>query len=416
MLSLVPYFTTSAFLTPNLTHLSWEKNAHLPGQSLTWCGLFLSRNLKSLEVLTGWDTFKIDVAIVNDFFSVASIRAPHLESFTFGSSFLYHAVGPGLSKLLASLTMLKSVRLDDAFLSSEVIETLATLPDLEEVRIPPPINYNAFEKTSDPDTILPTLGNGAFPSIKVLELKVPLSTLHPFLKPPFPVAQLQRLVIRTPRAESPAQIRAFFSTIATECPTINHIKLYIHTTVYHADFSPLPFSCLAPLLACRSLTALVLGTPSVLELDDAQAAAAASSWPQMRKLRLFAHMAFRPRNVAWPMRATCAALSAFAKHCPDLRNLDISVHLSGIPPPGARTPFQNLDFLDLGVGVGAAKYSRREVATFIAEVTPPGSVVYGTALVHPEELHNTWKHEERLEETLSMVASLRRSGDVENTM
>lgn len=254
---------------------------------------------------------------------------------------------------------------------------------------------------------LPILGGMAFPSIEAFQFEVSLSTLVRFLNPPLPLAQLQRLSIMTPQVESPAQIRTLFCGIAINCPNISKVKLSSPYRSLHDIPEPLTFSCLEPLMACRFLTSFSINTPAVVEFDDTQAACAASSWPLMRKLSLWhLHSLYINR----PFRTTFASLSTFAKHCQDLQILKMNVHPSNIPPPGAREPFPKLGCLSLTVG--PAKYSRRELASFIAEITPPTSELSIEAAVHVARRHTGAKYEDRVAKVSYNVGLLRRGLDI----
>lgn len=394
---------------PNVTHLTWKKDPARPSASLTLCLMFLTPNLKSLSVRTGLGSIQADLFAIDNFFRNVVVRSPLIEHIDFRSEIPFHNIGPVLSKFLSSLSHLKSVRLSDSLLSSDLVTALAKCPDLEAIRIADPEEpTNRGQELADLENFMPVLRDGAFPSIKIMQFKAHLWNATRFLQSLFPASRLQSLAIRTLRYEPHENIGGLFSVVAEACPGIQDLELSIDFAVENEENEPIPFAVLEPLLQCGSLVQFTICAPSPLDLDDAGAALLASHWPKMQVLNL--NSSPLPRHPE-RIRLTFTALNSFATHCPSLRHLGICVRPL-VPPLKARTPLRKL--VTFTFSVSDYGFDFEELALFLTDVLPSKCRIVGKA-VYPMladvnlTVHSHFARSQLLlEKTLGLLDMLRR--------
>jgi len=321
-------------------------------------------------VRTGVNSSQGHLFAIDNFFRDVALRAARIEHIEFRSEIPFHNMGPVLSNFLSSLPLLRSVKLSDSLLSSDVVTALAKCPDLEAVRITDP-GTSSEQESADLENFMPVLEDGAFPSIKVMHFKAHLWNATRFLQPAFPASRLRCLAIRTLKYESYENISGFFGVVAEACPNIESLALNVDSRVGDQEYEPIPFAALEPLLQCGSLAQFSLTAPSPLDLDDTQAALIALHWPRMQNL----HLNSCPISPLGTNRLTFMTLSSFAMHCPSLQHLEICVQPGVIPPLEARTRFRKLITFTFSVSENC--YDIEELALFLSDVLPSTCRVTG---------------------------------------
>ncbi|GLB34296.1 hypothetical protein LshimejAT787_0111800 [Lyophyllum shimeji] len=394
-------------LLPNLTHLTWKKDPARPAASLVPCLLFLTPGLRTLSVETGHSSDQGDLFAIDNFFRDVVYRSPRIEHLEFRSDVPFHGVGPSLSNFLIGLRGLKTVLLSDALLTSDVVTALAKCPMLESIRMSDALeSAEGQEETDDLQNYMPVMESGAFPNLKEMEIKAHLWNVVSFLQSEFPAARLQRLVVRTLSLEDNASIGAFFARVAQACPAIQVLSLSVQYGGVEEEFESLPFAYLEPLLHCTSLTTFTLNMPLPLDIDDAEAAQMASSWPRMRDLHLNPFPAVqRPAG----KHLTFGAMASFAMHCPDLQALGVYMQSSFIPPPASRRMLPKLQSLILGlIGTG---YSVEDLALFLTDITPSKCSITGHSYIFLTDTIGLQAHihvaESKLKKIFSLLPMLR---------
>lgn len=396
---------------PNLTHLTWTKDPARPASSLKLSLLFLMPGLKSLSVQTGHDSSDGDLFAIDNFFHEVVLRSPHLEHVDFRSEIPFHDMGPALPRFLTSFPKLKSVLLSDALLCSDVVTALAACPSLEIIRIPPLSETSGVKKDlNDLENFMPVVEEGQFQAIREIHFKANLWNAARFLRSAFPAWRLRQLLVKTLRLETTSSIGGFFSVVAAVCPSIEVLTLWVDNAITR-NFGPISFSSIEPLLACRSLKSFSFEAPSLLDLDDTQAAAMGLNWPRLEKLHL------NPLSFPQPgesIRMTLAGLNVFAKHCQELKYLAVCIQVSpsDIPPLKACGSFSKLETLVMGVR--NANYDVEKVALYLTDITPSNCTLASTPLfsmlpVLDRVLHNLiCQSQIKLEKVLVLVPVLRK--------
>lgn len=345
-------------ILPNLTHLTWYHHLEEPATTLMLSIPFMSPNLQSIKAHSEWDTNWGDKFPMRDFLRHIVVRSPHIQHLSLISdgptSLELDAV---LTNSISALYNLKTVLLSDTLLTANVVSVLSTCPHLEAI----------FQQESQPSPVgnsLPVLKNGAFPNLKEIHLQASLTSVIPFLRPPFPAAGLRWLSISTLTPESHGTISGFFETVGKYCTNIDGLELNAHLANHEDVQEPLPFAAVEPLLACKSLSSLSIDTPFFLNIEDTHLALMVSNWPRLRKLHL------NPQPWPYPshhIRLTFEIFRIFSRHCPDIEHL--GVYIQPTIPTEPCGPLPKLQ--KLALGSNTVLYSVEDVAFFLTGVTPP---------------------------------------------
>ncbi|KAJ6480586.1 hypothetical protein C8R47DRAFT_1136238 [Mycena vitilis] len=141
-------------------------------------------------------------------------------------------------------------------------------------------------------------------------------------------------------------IDALYKSLANNCS-------HDHLTMLQLEFMELdppalpahPGSLFSALLCFRRLTIVEIQVPTGYDIEDATVAMIARAWPAIEELALRSRVTHEPR-------CTLLSLASFARHCPQLWLLSITVDASEVPrvafAAGLRQPQDKLKFLDVG--------------------------------------------------------------------
>lgn len=413
MFATLSIFRPVLHILPNITHLTWRRDPTRPATSLKLCLLFLAPGLKTLTVQTGLDPVEGDLFAIGNFFQEVVGRCPNLECIDFRSEITFRDMGPMLPQFLASFTKLKTVSLPEGLICSDVVTALATLPRLEVVCCTTPILElpqitNHKRGVLDLENFIPYVGQDGFQSIRTLQLTAHLWNVTHFLHSIPTVSRLRELVVKTLTLETAENVEGFFTVVAIMCPGIEILSLSVQYSRMQ-EFRPLHFSSIAPLLACGSLADFSIESPSMLDIDDAEAISMASSWPRLRNL----HLNPLPVPQAFEhVHMTFISLIALAEHCPNLHYLGLCIRASFVPPPEERRLLSRLKTTVLGLR--DMDYDQDTVALFLADILPPTCTPLSTQLfpilsqvdrtIRDHFSHSQWK----AETTLKKVPMLRK--------
>ncbi|KAF9465161.1 hypothetical protein BDZ94DRAFT_1215043 [Collybia nuda] len=397
------FFRPVLHILPNLTHLTWRNDPSQPALSLKLCLLFLAPGLKSLTVRTGLVAIEGDLFAIGNFFQEVAGRCPQLEHIDFSSLISFRDMGPMFPKFIGSFSKLKTVSLPEGLICSDVVTMLATsCLCLEGIRCttPKPEVYRLLGQGRDVldlENFMPYVGQHGFRSIRTLHLTAHLWNVTRFLLAIPTISQVCELVVRTLTLESAKNVEGFFTTVSALCPKIEVFSISIQSASMQ-QFEVLPFSSIAPLLTCRSLISLSIESPSMLDIDDAEAVTMASSWPQLEEL----HLNPLPVPQAFEcVSVTFATLAIFAELCPKLQYLGICSRASFVLTPETRRAFPRLKQLVLGIR--DMDYNQDAAALYLADILPPTCTLATTQLfsvltqidrkIRDHFSHSQWKAE-----------------------
>ncbi|KAJ6550849.1 hypothetical protein DFH09DRAFT_606904 [Mycena vulgaris] len=353
-------------LFPNLVHLTWKCDPGRPALSLSLSLLFLPPGLKSLTVDTGRDSSTGDLFAIDNFFGDVLQRAPHIRNLDFRSQIPFHDLGPALTKFLIGLTELRTVLLSDTLLSSDVITALAKCPNLQAIRLPPPHELVEMEEGAldDLEHFVPVLGPESFLCLTEIAFLAHLWNATRFLRNIVSFSPLRCILVRTLSLESPDNMEIFFTALAVACPGIESLAVSIVFGNVQ-QFDPVPFSCLEPVLVCRSITSFSIATPCPFAITDAQLTTLGSAWPHLELLKLNP----APFPQLAPAELTLSALPILGACCPKLRELALRVHPDTVPAIANAHMLPRLTTLRLGMS--GCQYNDQDLAMFLAAATPP---------------------------------------------
>ncbi|KAJ7478201.1 hypothetical protein FB451DRAFT_1365825 [Mycena latifolia] len=245
----------------------------------------------------------------------------------------------------------------------------------------------------------------AFPSLRKLNIDTAVSldlctNLIGGLSKPM-LEELEIVSVHQPATETQSSI--FFSGMHDH---LQHTSL----TSLDLDLGPLPddpanpelytvrSSTLRPLLAFGNLDSVQVFLPYRIFLDNDFVATMAAAWPRVTDI------CFAPRDIIGVAAArptvTLTALSAFARHCPNLRRLRMPIDATNVPTPApcpAQTMLKSLEVLNSPIDSAFA------AAAFLSAVFPSLEEIEWDIDVEVEdpdlanvEADATWKEVEKL--------------------
>lgn len=329
-------------LFPNVREASWFESASL---LLPLFSMLLSPRLKSVSLLPGGSS---------EFLSILSTLGEYSD--------LTHVdlrgqcppdVLESISAFILKLRRLESLRLPEA--NSAIIMHLARLSSLKSLVVDAAVRFSPAILRNSSDT--------PFPSLRALTLWA-ISLDHSVAiveAVAEPAMTSLNLVFNagTPDAQA---ITRMYTAIASnrDHSALRYLRLEDGRTSYRRVPSPdqriVPTETLAILFAFTNLTTIILKPFHGLELDDDTMLRIARTWRRVEELRL-----------AGPARVTLAGIHSLARHCPDLRVLEIFLNASSVPVLDEIHPQTRLTTL---VPNESPISSPAAVATFLSSVFP----------------------------------------------
>ncbi|KAJ7613396.1 hypothetical protein FB45DRAFT_842767 [Roridomyces roridus] len=191
----------------------------------------------------------------------------------------------------------------------------------------------------------------------------------------FQARSVRMLIIELPRDTRAAVFLECCSVVVAQCrghpPSSLTIRCETFPKIMHtADqiaVYKVPVALLSPLFIFENLTSVYLAAPVGFDLDDDSVASLARAWPRIHYLSLVSSMS---KNV--PSRATLLALLSFAKHCPFLSSLTLSLDAKVVPTiaSGPDTPRPQQRALSSLVVCDSPIDSPLAVAVFLSSLFP----------------------------------------------
>ncbi|KAK7025126.1 hypothetical protein R3P38DRAFT_2952852 [Favolaschia claudopus] len=301
----------SGFLLPNLLELVWDQD---PSNHISFIRLFLSPGITAMHILrcpSESDVFPL----LRDYPALTQLTLGSREEFA-GNDANYEA----RSNLICSLAHLQ--RLDVGIVNSEALVSLGQRSTLQQLRVV------LADSVSFPESHKRTL----FSTLRAIDLRLQGRALSPLL--------YFLRILNSPK------LRSFKASVAFELKSNQAEDLYttisLHSSYAFLETLRISVTCsptnalhdehiqlghsLGHLFSFTQLQVVVIQSPGGFDLDDTTIRALARSWPCLVELRLLAIKCLRPP------RASIAVLEAFAKHCPNLRLLEITLNAFVVPP------------------------------------------------------------------------------------
>ncbi|KAJ7350926.1 hypothetical protein DFH08DRAFT_777220 [Mycena albidolilacea] len=296
-------------LFPNVREASWfvESASFLPLFSI-----LLSPRLKSVSLLPGGSSA---------FLSILSTLGEYSDLTHVDLRGQWDGPAPdvleSISAFILKLRRLESLRLPEA--NGAIIMHLARLPSLKSLVVDAAVRFSP--------AILRNSSDARFPSLRALHLWA-ISLDHSVAiveAVTEPAITSLNLVFNagTPDAQA---ITRMYTAIASnrDHSALRYLRLEDGRTSYIRAYSPdqriVPTETLGILFAFTNLTTIILKPFHGLELDDETMLRIARTWRRVEELRL-----------AGPARVTLAGIHSLARHCPDLRVLEIFLDASSVP-------------------------------------------------------------------------------------
>lgn len=251
-----------------------------------------------------------------------------------------------LVMLFSGLLGLEELSLPLYGLTPSLIQTLALLPSLREIRMttnsrksvhsfPPTINLQEFRRH---EVHFPY---GSFPELQGFSLSCPTISLAGELLSDthFPLVSLTRLFVRIPHINGidRERIRAVLNSLSLKATAMEDLTLWLtqsgrHTPPMMSTVECLRFADLISISNFTQLRSFTIVHPFTLNVTDDDLERLAPRLPRIQRLFLNHHPALtRPTDV------TLRSLQTFAKFCPELQELGLFLNGMEVVEPGTNT-------------------------------------------------------------------------------
>jgi hypothetical protein len=252
-------------------------------------------------------------------------------------------------------------------LSAGALMHLATLPDLQDLSL-------VTSETSIPDHEFAPPHVTAFRSLQSLTICSPgvafaTRIVKTWSWPP----ALKTVAIRPKGDDSSSLLEDLFHALNQRChhSSIEGLSLgncadtSLREQVFREGFQ-VRMEHIEPLLVFSNLITLSLVPSGELDLDNAVVDVMAQAWPRIQRLELG-----HPRMPSRPSRVTLQGLISFAKHCPRLMDLSISLNAGATEleerKPGSGVYSETLISLDV---LTSPIECSAKVAAFLSDIFP----------------------------------------------
>ncbi|KAG9034473.1 hypothetical protein FRB95_013149 [Tulasnella sp. JGI-2019a] len=258
-----------ASMFSNLTEIKWNVETD---EDLLSVMVFLAPSVISLNLMCGRSIGDKCIEILE----VLGQRKIYLTKFTFAMLTPNKTVMDRLPAVLAGQTKLTAVALSPYFATQAVVTVLGQLPSLREY------TSNLVGKSLEPMVGF-DWQEGAFPLLERFTLCSSITHASDLMtKPHQPQLRHFTLVFQEPFHYT--MLPAFCSNLSALQSCITTITLVLYSET--GATGSLSFDLIRPLLRCAALLYLRLTSHLVLAYDDEDIAIMASSWPNLRVLRL----------------------------------------------------------------------------------------------------------------------------------
>ncbi|KAJ7118394.1 hypothetical protein C8R44DRAFT_982959 [Mycena epipterygia] len=263
-----------------------------------------------------------------------SLSTIHIRNYEFGvlpTPDSHNLQRLAVSTFIRRLTHLEGVTLE--MVDHPAFDHLAHLPNLRSMSLflPRRLHLSTFS--------LQTTGFHALQTLEfhILDLEVAVPYFPAFVKSP-----LGTLRVSTHKLARNSAITSLYAAVSSYVPhdTLRSLVIGTTTTAFPGSYYPFPVpaqddiphylvsgDALRPLFAFSNLVSLALHSPVRFDIDDATAWLMAPAWPRLTSLTINT-----VTSISHPPSLTLYGLSAFARHCPALNNLEILFDARHIPP------------------------------------------------------------------------------------
>ncbi|KAJ7657177.1 hypothetical protein DFH06DRAFT_1297871 [Mycena polygramma] len=319
------------YLLPNLERLSWQ---HYDPAYSVFMNLFLGPRIKSISI------GRLDDGRCP---ALATLAHTHPELVSLETEAVNGDSEPAeRNQLYNCVRALKHLEfLDVRTIDSESLLHLGALPTFKTLRA---VSPNSLSFPGVPDSSMfsqlrafssrpeQDQGGGILP---LLALMCTWAT-----------TQLSTFEADIFECRGPDDIDALYKSLASHC-SHDHLTM-LQLEFMQSDPPALlahPGSLFSPLSCFTRLTVVEIQVPAGYDLEDATVAEIARAWPAIEELGLRSRATHEPR-------CTLLSLPSFARHCPHLWLLSITVDASEVPrapfAAGLAQPQDKLKFLDVG--------------------------------------------------------------------
>jgi hypothetical protein len=332
----------------SLNSLAWSDVHTLP-----YAYMFMHCTVKDFSLtLPGVLTPPIAKLLVRDI----SSRMPLLR-------FLHVILGRGLGAtsdmfvhLLQNLPQLSSFSLENAHLSSGMVQQLSCLSRLE-------VLCSLYGRDEIDDQSFPSaLRPGAFPALHDLALTADPKKLSAFFTTSYNPSFITKLHISSTHlpihggvhTSETSDISTFISVVASRCPDLEDVCLDLIR--YSSDYSDTPplhhvisFDTLYPLSSCHSIRSFTISHEYSLSLDVHQVVELVQRWPNLT------HLSLNPSPIQiTPPILRIEVLVSLALHFPDIQYLGLHIDccreaIRALQPIWESKPFPMLGRLNVGL-------------------------------------------------------------------
>ncbi|RDB14806.1 hypothetical protein Hypma_016580 [Hypsizygus marmoreus] len=257
------------------------------------------------------------------FFDTISTRMSYLSSLSITALFSIDTHSARFIGLLAhtleGLQNLEYVVLPPRVIVGKVIISLSHHPKLLEIN-PATRGLSREEYSTASNVAPPKLEGSCFPSLRNISFCAIPRNFRAFLSHPhFPGSQILSLhvqVLESSRASEHEPLDHLMKAISANCPNIGELSVS-ETIGANDNETALPFTSIHGILDSSRLTNLKIRVRACLMWTAQEVDEFASSLPSARTLLLNE----TPSEAVQPVVTIEAALSTFARHCPELRQL-----------------------------------------------------------------------------------------------
>ncbi|KAJ8522446.1 hypothetical protein ONZ45_g949 [Pleurotus djamor] len=342
-------------ILPNLNTLEWDDM-----NDLTFCVLFMSKNVKRFRVYLADDADSRLPNGVAALFQNITTRMPNLEYLDISSQLAMSEIEPETIQLFQGLPKLKEVEFPLYYLTPPVTKTLSQLKQLEMVgfQYDEERGSGAAADVNVPPAIL---DQGAFPALYDFSTSMPFRHATKFFTQPFPPQNITLLFIDSADPELPTDFRNLLEAIVKCCPLLDRLALNpcISTSTRPLTDERITYDILRPILSLPKLTALDINYHYPLDLKYEDIEDMARKWPNLDTLMLNCD----PAALDHPPSLTLQALLPFAQYCPNIQRLGL--------------------YMNATLAVGLSSISDHDsVAMFLSRMLPEGCFL---------ECGGTWK-------------------------
>ncbi|RDB29923.1 hypothetical protein Hypma_014059 [Hypsizygus marmoreus] len=315
------------------------------------------------------------------FFDTISSRMTNLSSLSITALSAINFHSPRFIGLLAhaleGLPNLKHVILPPRVIVGKIITSLSDHARLVEINPAERALSRGLSSTFSStvsSTVLPKLGDAPFPSLRSLSFCAIPKVIRGFLSHPrLPTSQIAILHVQVleSSARDHERLDHLMNAIFSNCT--NLAELSISETI-RGDDDPekveniFSFNCIRGILACWNLTSLKIRHHSCLSWTAQEVDELSFSLPSVTTLMLNE----TPVQAPQPAVTIAAALSSFARHCSELRELGFCFDARS-QPHAPVSKFKSLAVLHVGASpIDDSSESIEGIAAFLITILPVG--------------------------------------------